>query len=235
MCHGRGDREEEESEDGLDPLLWERTRLEGPDDYRRKLFCLARELKAVFPNAKLPDLEPYVRRWAERAGIEKPFEEVLTDFLFRWEKVEYPAGTGPVDDLFRKARMADVPEEAKRFEQASLRLLVALCRELQREAGAEKSWFLDCRTAGRLLGVGYKTASRWLKLLVAYEILELVEKGQKGTGGVQGKASKYRYRGSRQESRKDDSRGDDFDFEDDELPDFERDDREKDDDEEIPF
>jgi hypothetical protein len=65
---------------------------------------------------------------------------------------------------------------------------VALCAELQRRAGREP-FFLDCRTAGRLLEVSHTEAAGWLYLLRADRFLRVVEKGQRG------RASSYQYIG----------------------------------------
>ena len=88
------------------------------------------------------------------------------------------------------ARIAELPEEAYRYEQEPLRQLVSLCRELQRVSG-EFPFFLSCRTVERFLGVGFKTANRWLFLLVEEGVLEIVRKGSM----VGRRASRYRYVG----------------------------------------
>ena len=70
-----------------------------------------------------------------------------------------------------------------------LRLLVALCWELQAHAG-DRPWPLACRAAHRLLGVSHTTAADWLFLLVQDGVLELVTAGSQA--GL--KASEYRVR-----------------------------------------
>ena len=50
-------------------------------------------------------------------------------------------------------------------------------------------FFLDCRTAGRLLRVRHTVAWRWLRLLVRDHLLECV------TVGKRQRASEYRYLG----------------------------------------
>jgi hypothetical protein len=53
----------------------------------------------------------------------------------------------------------------RRYRQHDgLRLLIAVCRELQRVSG-EREFLLSCRTAGNLLGVNHVTAARYLFLL----------------------------------------------------------------------
>jgi hypothetical protein len=52
--------------------------------------------------------------------------------------------------ILERAQKAPLPRAAAKYEGASLRLLVCLCRELQRESG-EQPFFLSCRTAAELL------------------------------------------------------------------------------------
>ena len=82
------------------------------------------------------------------------------------------------------------PEQAEPYHLDGLRLLVALCAELQRQAGAAP-FFLGCRDTGRLLGVPFQRAAKWLRRLVYDGVLQRVSVGSKGTG----KASEYRYHG----------------------------------------
>lgn len=74
---------------------------------------------------------------------------------------------------------------------SGVRLLAALCRELQRTAGDEP-FFLGCRTAGGLLGVNHVQAWRWMYLLQAEGLLEVTERGSQ----CKNKASRFRYRGA---------------------------------------
>jgi len=91
-------------------------------------------------------------------------------------------------ETFMKAASSPLPEVAEQYEQADLKLLVALCRELQRGAG-EHPFYLSCRTAGGLLEVTAMTAYRWLFLLVSDGVLREVEKG----GPKTRKATRFRY------------------------------------------
>jgi len=76
------------------------------------------------------------------------------------------------------------------YARPEVRLLASLCRELQAEAG-EAPFFLACRPAEKLLGVSWKTVTRWLILFCADELLRLVEKGSR----TKGRASRYRHLG----------------------------------------
>jgi hypothetical protein len=90
--------------------------------------------------------------------------------------------------IVAKAMEAELPEVAKQYEQQPLRLLVAVCRELQRASG-EGPFYLSARTAGKYLDVTHVTAWRWLRGLQHDGILQLVSKGSQSAH----KASRYRW------------------------------------------
>jgi len=163
-----------------------------PGKRNRQVFELCRSLKAIPEIADLEgaELERVVRAWHNKAlpAIStKPFEETWIDFLRAWPRVKYPRGQERILAALDAAKQS-TPTVAKQFEQPALRLLVSLCRELQRVAGAEP-FPLSCRMAGRLLGVEHTTAAGWLFLLVSVGILQEVTKGSQKTN----MASRYRY------------------------------------------
>ncbi len=90
--------------------------------------------------------------------------------------------------IVERARHADLPKVAERYESAGVRLLVAICRELQRASG-EQPFFLSCRTAAQLLGVTYVHASRWLILLREEKVIKPIGKADR----AKRKAQRYRY------------------------------------------
>ncbi|MBN2025120.1 MAG: hypothetical protein JW809_20250 [Pirellulales bacterium] len=170
----------------------------GPGHRNRQVFDLARALRALptLSDAAVEDLDilrPSVLLW-HNEGVRRelirtePFEETWIDFLRAWPKIRFPQGAEPMTAILQRARQAPPPPAAARYEQAGLRLLVALCRELQRAAG-EEPFFLACRTAGRLLDVSHVQASRWLFLLAHNRAIELVERSQQGHR----RANRYRY------------------------------------------
>jgi hypothetical protein len=163
----------------------------------RQLFDLARALKAIprLTDAPLEALEPYVRAW-HRLGIARnviateAFDESRIDFGRAWPKVKFPRGSGIMVSLLGRAIQHSQPRAAEKYELPGVRLLLCLCRELQRQSG-EKPFYLGCRTAGQLLGVDHVTAWRWLWLLANRKDIEEVEKGDLRKR----RASSYRYRG----------------------------------------
>jgi hypothetical protein len=85
-------------------------------------------------------------------------------------------------------RASPLPPAAAAYHLEPLRLLVGLCRELQRLAG-DRPFFLGCRDAGMLLGIPFQVAARYLRRLCADKIITRTSKGN----GITGKASEYRY------------------------------------------
>jgi len=165
----------------------------GPGKRNQQVFLLARALQAIpaLADADPRDLKSIVRRWHKAAlsHITTPaFEETWIDFLKGWGNVKFPLGAEPMAALFAMAQQMDPPEVAQQYEQTELRLLVTLCRELQRAAG-DGPFYLACRTAGRLLGVDHSTANRWQFLLCDDKVLLETEKGNR----QKRRASRYKY------------------------------------------
>jgi len=156
-------------------------------------------LKAIprLADAPVDAMKPHVRRW-HQIGLERdaigtePFDETWIDFLHVWPKVKFPKGSEPLLAILQRAKELPPPAVAAQYDGDGLRLLVALCRELQRTSGARPS-YLSCRTAARLLGLdsenGYVKAWRWLDLLVHDHVIEIVEPGERGKR----RATRYRY------------------------------------------
>jgi hypothetical protein len=169
----------------------------GPGQRNRKIFELARRLWSLpgLAGAAPAALGPAVRLWHALALpviLTKPFEASWSDFVTAWESVRVAADNNPLGPALARARSAAPPACARGYDPPAVRLLVSLCRELQRTRGDEP-FYLSCRDAARLLGLAddYKTASRWLRRLVADGVLELVEPG----GPQTMRASRYLFRG----------------------------------------
>ena len=117
----------------------------------------------------------------------EPFEETWIDFLRAWPKVKFPKGKEPMEQILDEAKK-NLPKVAERYEQSELRLLVSLCRCLQRSAG-DDVFYLAAGKAGKLLGVPKTKAWRWLWLLEQEQVISVVEKGQLKAR----RASRYRH------------------------------------------
>ena len=148
-----------------------------------------------FADADPTQLREFVKIWYKRAlpNIRtKEFEETWIDFLIAWPRIKYVKGEEPMAQMFEKAIQLDPPQIAieKYPDNSKLKILVSLCRELQRAAG-NKPFFLSVRTAGRLLNIAPMTASRWFFLLQSDGIIKVVTKG--GTAQTVRQASRYGY------------------------------------------
>jgi hypothetical protein len=158
------------------------------------VFRLARYFKGIpsLRNADAATLRPFVEAWYRRALPlldSKPFLEVWADFVQAWKKVKVPVGEGVIHKAFVRAKKSGPPPMVTELYGAGpIGLLAALCRELQGTVG-DREFFLDCRTAGRLIGVDHTTAWRYLEVLCADGILKAGAKGSKTTR----KASSFRY------------------------------------------
>jgi hypothetical protein len=160
----------------------------GPGQRDRRLFDLARRLKAIMPSASPSELEPIVRQWHTSALPvirTKDWIESWLDFGTAWAAVKRPAG----------ASMAEIVEAANKQtpkDADAVAKLTALCRTLQEHHGSGKAWPLSCRRAGQETGVSHDTAARILKLLCREGTIELVTpSGPKESR----RAAEYRYLG----------------------------------------
>lgn len=172
-----------------------RTKPPAPGHRERKLFELARELKAFSQLADMPvkSLKPIVQQWHKLALPyirTKPFTESWFAFQRAWGKVKFPKGSDPISEAYAKAVESEIPADCEQYDIEGVVNLVKLCRQLQAMAG-NKPFFLDCRTAGRLLGIRHVTAWRWLQGLAADGVIEVVSTGSKASR----KANEYRYVG----------------------------------------
>lgn len=185
---------------GVEPALEEAIRSTMPEragQRNRRLFDFARRLKALpqYANLSPAQLNDVVRRWHVAAlpviGT-KPFDDTRADFLHAWSCVRHPHGTFSLDAALTRSDAQKPPAVALRYDAPDTRRLVALCRELQRTAGAAP-FFLSSHEVHRVgLCECHVTAWRRLRLLVTDRVLELVDAGTPGRGG---RAARFRYLG----------------------------------------
>jgi hypothetical protein len=156
------------------------------------IFEFARRLKAQKDLAKLDGLElrPAVEWWFEAARKivrTKDWDTTWSDFLAGWPKVKTPFGES-MEAVIEQARQEPDPECVTKCQSQETRLLIRICKVLQRRAG-DAPFFLAARAAGEATGLDKDTANKRLGLLRETGILELVKKGHTG------RASEYRYIG----------------------------------------
>jgi hypothetical protein len=163
----------------------------------RRIFEFARAIKSLpqFADAEPTQLREIVKVWHKKALPNvrtKEFEETWIDFLKAWPRIKYVKGKEPMAQMFEKVIQLEPPPIAveKYPDNSKFKILVSLCRELQRAAGNEP-FFLSVRTAGRLLNIMPMTASRWFFLLQSDGILKIVSKG--GIAKTVREATRFRY------------------------------------------
>ena len=164
----------------------------GPGRRNRQVFELARAIKAVagLADADPDELRHIVKRWHTLALpniLTREFTETWIDFLQAWPRVKSPKGA-KMAAIMEKALQLPMPKAAERYEDEGIRRLVALCKQLDREANGG-TFYLSCRTAAALLGVSHMQANRWLFLLDHDEVVKQVNKGDRGKR----QAAEYRY------------------------------------------
>jgi len=134
-------------------------------------------------------MRPYVREWHRRAlpviQNAREFVDEWEDFSESWGKVRTPKGEGVMTEVLERARAAPDDRMAEEYGD-KMGLLVAICRELQKEVG-DGPFYLSSHKAGHMLGISPKRAWKWLRLLCREGHLAVVERGN------QGRATRYKY------------------------------------------
>lgn len=162
------------------------------------LFTLARAIKTLeiqLGNFTPPQLKEVFSRWFNQASEflrpDQTRDEYMTQFLSAYASAKVPLGEGVVEQAWKSVRQKALPAEAvDNFEDSSLRLVVALCRELQIVAG-QGPFYLSARTLQRLFHHdSHVTAARWLKALCVLKLLSVEEPG------TAKRATRYRYLGA---------------------------------------
>ena len=162
------------------------------------LFTLARAVKALelqseeFNAAQLRDVfDQWFKRGAKFMRPEQSCDDYFVQFLNAYASAKTPLGEDVASRAWKLAQERPLPPEAiAAFTDPEMRLVVALCRELQIVAG-EGPFFLAARTLQRLLKHGNcMAASRWLKAICALKLLAVV------VPGTTARAARYRYLGA---------------------------------------
>lgn len=167
-----------------------------------KIFELARELKA-FPSlashtalALMPILDRWYR-WYEmsapvmqKAKHPMPYDEAFGRFVQAWRNVLHAKGCEEINQARAEAFQGDEPTCAASCRSKEAKWLVRLCAELQRRSG-RNPFYLDCRTAGKVIGLSHVAANALLWTLRELKILEVVKPHDYGKH----RATEYRYLG----------------------------------------
>ncbi len=166
-----------------------------PKTSRCQQFEFVRRIKAIELRNQIqltPVLHAAIyQMWhARNCAFLTPNRDYFSEYLARLNVVRFAEGQ-QLKDAYERALLALPTARVMCYPNEAAHLLACLCRELQIIAG-DQPFFLDCRNAGKLLGVHFTTASEWLNGFQQLGILKLIEKGKRQPGKP-GKASRYRY------------------------------------------
>lgn len=162
------------------------------------LFNFARAVKAfeVTTGIKLAKSETgnTFAVWWQMAKPQLPKEAEFDEYLLLFEdayaRVKSPLGSSALTIAVGRAKSSAPPPDAEQFTSPKLRMLVAVCYQLQRLSGSSP-FFLSLRDCARILELPrLETASAMLNGLVSRGILIVVEKGIPGPR----RATRFRFR-----------------------------------------
>jgi hypothetical protein len=129
-------------------------------------------------------------------GSSRPGEietDYRIEFIRQYKNAEITLDNDTIAIAWAAALKNPLPSEALRYDGPT-RMAVALCRELQRLRG-ELPIYVPTREGARLLGVdSNRTVSSIFNFLVWEGLLELVERGGRGTANPY-RSNRYRYLG----------------------------------------
>lgn len=143
------------------------------------LFMLARLKKdyetLISREALNHEREYMFNRWAERsARFWRPGrtrDQYYEEFLEACSYARIGLHENPFPEAANRARNAPLVE-VPGLTSGDIRLLAAICRELQKMTGSSP-FFVPTRQAGELLGVHWGTVARWLRVLEVVGVIEL--------------------------------------------------------------
>jgi hypothetical protein len=163
-----------------------------PTNYHQNnpsLFKLARLVKsyenAIGRPATQAELEFVFDRWSL---IARPFwrreltrDDYYAEFLEAYSYARIGLDENPIELAVCRAKRAPLPE-VRGFTDERIRLLVAICREIQQITDANP-FFLPTRKLGEILGVHYTRVARWLQALEFLQIIHLAPGEVRRRGG----------------------------------------------------
>lgn len=159
------------------------------------LFIFARALKAfeITHNRRLipADLQSAFSLWWGTAKSLLPqhadFDEWRSDFEDTFARTHSPLGSNALEEAIRRAATRPIPSQAGRYTSPKLKLLVAVCLQLQLLQG-DSPFFLGVRDAAKITKIqNLHQANARLNTLVRDGLLIVVEKGTRK------RATRYRF------------------------------------------
>jgi hypothetical protein len=116
-------------------------------------------------------------------------DDYYAEFLEAYGYARMGLDENPIEVAISRARSAPLPE-LPGFSDERIRLLAAICRELQILTG-DHPFFVPTRKVGELLGVHYTLAARWLRVLGFLGIIHLAPGEVRKRGG--NRSPRYHY------------------------------------------
>src|SRR5439155_14270711 len=132
-------------------------------------------------------------RWAERARQfwrpELTRDDYYAEFLTAYSYTQMGLHENPLDLAVSRAQAAPLPEVPS-FSDKRIRLLVSICRELQKMTGANP-FYLPTRKLGEVLAAHWTQVARWLRALEVLDIIHLAPGEIRRRGGT--RSPRYYY------------------------------------------
>jgi hypothetical protein len=169
-----------------------------PTDYQqnnRSLFKLARLAKgyehAIGRPATQSELEFVFDRWClvARRFWRHSRDDYYAEFLEAYSYARMGLEENPLEIALFRAKSAPLPQ-LQGFTDERIRLLAAICRELQELTG-NNPFFLPTRKLGEMLGVHWTLAGRCLRALEVLEVIHLAPGELRRCGGT--RSPRYYY------------------------------------------
>jgi bifunctional DNA primase/polymerase-like protein len=153
------------------------------------LFKLARLVKSYEHSVGRPVTEAELAfvfdRWRLVARhfwrIDSTRDDYYAEFLVACSYARIGLDENPIEVAVSRAKAAPLPQ-VQGFTDERIRLLVAICRELQQITGATP-FFLPTRKLGEILCVHYTKIARWLRALEFLQIIHLAPGETRKRGG----------------------------------------------------
>lgn len=165
------------------------------------LFKLARLLVkyegAIGRSANDTEKQFVFARWAEgarqfwRPGLD--WDDYYAEFLVAYSCARIGLDEDPLEVAVSRARSATLPKAPSGFKGERIRLLIAICRELQTTMGANPI-YLPTRKLGEILGAHWTSVASWLRVLEEKRIIQLAPGEVRKRGSE--RCPRYYYRGA---------------------------------------
>jgi hypothetical protein len=148
------------------------------------LFKLARAILTLtrkgqhFEQAELDAIfDSWYKRAHEFLREGQTKEAYYLEFLNACQRAKYPLGSAKIAEAWENAKSQPLPEEAKKFEDQGLRLLVAFLKQMQIQAG-QKPFYITYRDCAALIGhPSHTTVVKWFGALTQLKYIRVAEAG----------------------------------------------------------